>query len=205
MEAVAIVGLSILMIALASVPSASVVLVVTRSASYGASSGIAVSVGIVLGDLVFLALAYTGMSAMAETVGTFFIFIKYLGGAYLIWLGVTFIRDRSRKQIRPSRPSHKSLMMSMAGGFLLTLGDVKAIFFYASLLPIVTDWEGRDFDSFLTLACITVLSVGGVKILYAIMAEKLMKKMAFIRSDGMLTSASGCLLIGSGSYLVLKA
>ena len=51
------ISLFLIMIALAAVPSTSVALVVTRSATLGISNGVAVSLGIVLGDLVFIFLA----------------------------------------------------------------------------------------------------------------------------------------------------
>jgi len=49
---------------LAALPSASVALVITRSATLGVANGIAVSAGIVLGDLIFILLAIFGLSAV---------------------------------------------------------------------------------------------------------------------------------------------
>jgi threonine/homoserine/homoserine lactone efflux protein len=43
----------------------------------------------VVGDFVFILLAVYGLSAIAETMGNQFVLVKYLGGAYLIWLGVS--------------------------------------------------------------------------------------------------------------------
>ena len=83
-EAIPLFGI---MVALAAVPSASVVLVVTRSATLGVANGIAVSAGIVLGDLVFLGLAILGLAAAAEAMGSLFVFLKVMAGLYLLWLG----------------------------------------------------------------------------------------------------------------------
>lgn len=57
-----------IMVALAAMPSASVALVVTRSATLGVANGLAVSAGIVLGDLVFITFAIFGLSVVAETL-----------------------------------------------------------------------------------------------------------------------------------------
>jgi len=78
------VSLFAIMAALALVPSASVALVVTRSATLNVTNGVAVSLGIVLGDLVFIFLVIFGLSVVAETMGWLFLSIKYIGAGYLI-------------------------------------------------------------------------------------------------------------------------
>ncbi|WP_218140385.1 LysE family translocator, partial [Ectothiorhodospira marina] len=77
------------MAVLALVPSTSVALVVARSSSAGFSNGCAVTAGIVVGDLAFVFLAVLGMAALAEVVGSFFLILRYLAGAYLIWFGIS--------------------------------------------------------------------------------------------------------------------
>jgi threonine/homoserine/homoserine lactone efflux protein len=69
MTATSIISLLVTMLILAAIPSASVALVVTRSATLGIKNGISVACGIVLGDLIFVALAILGMSVLAETMG----------------------------------------------------------------------------------------------------------------------------------------
>jgi threonine/homoserine/homoserine lactone efflux protein len=72
------ISLFLIMATLAVIPSTSVALVVTRSATLGISNGVAVALGIVLGDLVFIFLAILGLSAVAEATGAFFVVIKYI-------------------------------------------------------------------------------------------------------------------------------
>lgn len=84
MSLVEIITLFVVMTILALVPSTSVALVVTRSSTAGFLNGVAVAAGIVVGDLVFVVLAVTGMSALAEVMGSFFLILKYLAGVYLM-------------------------------------------------------------------------------------------------------------------------
>ena len=72
-EAIALFGI---MIALAALPSASVALVVTRSATLGIPNGMAVAAGIVTGDLAFVMLAAAGLSVLAESMGYLFSAIR---------------------------------------------------------------------------------------------------------------------------------
>ena len=79
-------SLCLIMLTLALIPSASVALVVTRSVTHGVANGISVSLGIVLGDLVFICLAILGLSVVAETMDWLFVTLKYIGASYLLWL-----------------------------------------------------------------------------------------------------------------------
>lgn len=205
MEMLSILGIAVFMVILALLPSTSVGLVIARSLTDGVPGGIAVSAGIVLGDLVFLTLAYAGMSALAETMGAFFAVVKYLAGAYLIWMGIALIKSRKKTTIELEKGKGCNVIGNMAAGFFVTLGDVKAILFYASLVPLVADLRQFSFESFLVLACVTIISVGGVKVLYSFLATKVVRRFASSRAQKFTRSLSGCLLIGSGSYLVLKA
>ena len=96
------------MVVLAAIPSASVALIVTRSATLGIKNGILVACGIVLGDLIFVALAILGMSFLAETMGSFFVIFRYVGGAYLVWLGFSLIRSNEKVNLIQSDASKLS-------------------------------------------------------------------------------------------------
>ena len=69
-------------------------LVVARSSTAGFANGSAVAAGIVVGDLVFVCLAVSGMTALAEVMGSSFLVLRYLAGAYLIWFGIGLMRSR---------------------------------------------------------------------------------------------------------------
>ncbi|MEQ8937458.1 MAG: LysE family translocator, partial [Gammaproteobacteria bacterium] len=162
-----------IMLALAAIPSASVALVVTRSATLGVTNGIAVSAGIVLGDLVFILLALAGLSVMAQAMGSLFMIIKYLGAAYLLWLGYTLLTAKSTIEIPAQNPTGKrNLLASFLAGFMLTLGDIKAIVFYVSLFPVFIDLSSLQIADILIIVAVTVVSVGSVKLIYAFSALK---------------------------------
>jgi len=86
-----------IMIMLAAIPSTSVALVITRTATMNFANGAAVSMGIVLGDLVFAMLAILGLTALSEMMGTFFLVIKFAAGIYLIGFGIGLIRKPGKK------------------------------------------------------------------------------------------------------------
>ncbi|WP_008317072.1 LysE family translocator [Leptolyngbya sp. PCC 6406] len=85
------------MAVLAAIPSVSVLMVTTRSATLGLSHGVCTALGIVAGDLVFIGIALGGLSLVAHSLGDLAIpiqfLIRYGGGFYLIVLGVGLIRS----------------------------------------------------------------------------------------------------------------
>lgn len=190
---------------LALLPSASVALVVTRSATAGLAHGAAVAVGIVLGDLVFVCLAVLGMAAVAEVMGGFFVAIKYVAGAYLIWFGLSLLRSNDSSPSVSSHQNTSSLSASFLSGLLVTLGDIKAIFFYASLFPAFVDLSRLSLLDVGFVFVITLLSVGGVKLGYAYGATKVV---TLAKRFGPLQSVKvvgGGIMIGIGGWLIAKA
>jgi threonine/homoserine/homoserine lactone efflux protein len=199
------ISLFIIMIVLAMIPSASVALVVTRSALLGVVNGVAVALGIVLGDLIFILLAVLGLSVIAETMGGLFLVIKYLGGAYLLWYGFSLLASNNTTTIAVDKSNDKgSLVTSFLAGFFLTLGDIKAILFYASLLPAFIDLSVLALPDIVIVILVTIFTVGGVKIAYAFSARKIVQITQGLKLENITKKTTGSLMIGAGSYLIVK-
>ena len=190
---------------LAALPSASVLLVVSRSITHGVPSGLAVALGIVLGDLLFVGFALLGLTALAEVMGSAFALVKYIGGMYLVWFGISLLRSAPSISVTPNRSPKRSLASSLLAGFALTLGDLKAILFYSSLLPMfIKPGTASAFDVVIVLMA-TIFSVGGVKSYYALIASKLMDKLAASNGVRHVRPAAGVTLVGAGFYVMAKS
>jgi len=197
--------LSLVMLALAAVPSASVALVITKSATLGVRNGAAVSAGIVLGDLVFVALAILGLSVLAETMGAFFAIFKYIGGIYLVWLGVSLLRAKGTVALQTVDSRSSTLATSFVSGLFLTLGDVKAILFYSSLFPTFVDMANLTVTGITAIVSITIFTVGGIKIAYAFAAQRIFYKLQTRKAQKFTRLSAGSLMVGAGTYLIAKA
>ncbi len=194
-----------IMLTLAAIPSTSVALVVTHSATSGLWHGTAVSVGIVLGDLIFAMLAILGLTALSEMMGTLFLLIRYAAGVYLIWFGISLIRSRNQTIKLERSPSTGGLVASFLSGLLVTLGDIKAIFFYASLFPTFLEPSTLGYVKIAWVLGIIILTVGGVKLTYAVLAKKVATIALRFSIAKPAKVASGSLMIGSGTYLIVKS
>lgn len=210
MSAFDILSLFVIMLTLAAIPSASVALVVTRSATLTISNGIAVSVGIVVGDLVFILLAILGLSVVATNMAWLFMGIKYLGAAYLIWLGTNllFVKSSSdqlkdRTSVDHERPNGK-LITSFLAGFLLTLGDIKALFFYVSLFPTFVNLSTLTIADIVIIVLLTIVTVGGVKVFYAYSAHKVVALSQNSKLNTVSRKTAGGFMLGVGGYIIAK-
>lgn len=188
---------------LAAIPSASVVLVVTRTAAGGIRHGLAAAAGIAAGDLVFVALALTGMTLLAETLGGLFFVIRMLAGLWLIFLGVQCIRaawTRKAATVKPGPSAPAASGVSFLAGLLLTLGDAKAILFYASLFPAFFDLSQMTTAQGWFIGAVTVLTVGAVKAAYAFLGHRLTR---FAPNRGLQTAAGTGLCL-AGGWLITR-
>lgn len=197
--------LLIVMLPLAAMPSASVALVVARSASAGRASGAAAALGIVAGDLLFIAMALLGMSLLAGWLGTLFSLVKYVGGAYLIFIGISLLRSKPLLPMQRSASATHSFLKDFLAGFALTLGDIKAILFYASLFPMFVDMRNIGITDIALIALITTITVGGVKMVYVVLATHIVDRLRGSLSSDIPRKLGGVLMIGCGSALITKA
>ncbi len=199
------VSLFLVMVALAALPSASVALVVVRSATHGTRQGIAVAFGIAVGDLIFVALAIAGLAAMAEAMGAFFAVLRYAAAAYLVWFGLSLIRSASSPLDRP-KPVQTAggMWISFAAGVGLTLGDMKAILFYAALFPAFVDVSAVTVPDIAVISAITLVAVAGVKIAYAGFAARITLASKKWRFRPAAQKVAGGAMIATGGMLALK-
>ncbi|MFD1218445.1 LysE family translocator [Microbulbifer celer] len=203
MSLLEIVVLFVVMAVLALVPSASVALVVARSSAGGFLNGAAVAAGVVIGDLVFVFLAVLGMAALAEAMSGFFLIFRYVAGVYLIWFGISLLRSKAAVRV-PAGRSVSTLSTSLLSGLVVTLGDVKAILFYASLFPAFVDLATIKTSDVATIMLLTVVSVGGVKLGYAYSASRIISLARGFKAQGAVKVTAGGFMVGAGSYLIAK-
>lgn len=159
------------MVALAIIPSVSVLAVSARAAAFGFSHGLFTALGIVVGDVIFILVAIYGLAFVATAMGEQFALIKYLGAAYLIWLGISLWRADNKLQ-GSDAPGQSSRHSSFLAGLLITLGDQKAILFYLGFFPAFLDLSRMTPIDTLLIILIATVGVGGAKLIYAWLADR---------------------------------
>ena len=98
-----------------------------------------------------------------------------------------------------------TVLTSLASGLVLTLGDVKAILFYASLFPTFVDMANLTVASITAIVTITIFTVGGVKLTYAFAAHRIVSRLQKQQAHKYARLSAGGLMIGAGTCLIAKA
>ena len=191
------------MVVLASIPDTSAMVVVARSMTSGLMHGLFTVIGILVGDFVFILLAIYSVSAIAESMGSLFVLIKYLGWAYLIWLGIQLWRSKS-KSVEIEGIPEVSWWSNFLCGLVITLGDPKAIVFYISFLPGFIELSSASIVDVSIILLVVIIAVGGVKLGYAFMANKARFLFQSSRAKKGMNRTAGSVMIGTGIVLVAK-
>jgi len=178
--------------------------VVARALGSGFSHAFSMSLGMVLGDLIFLLMAIFGLNAIAQMMGDIFVIVKYIGGLYLIYLGIKiFLSKPSTSSIKSS--TSKSLAKDFLSGFLICISNPKVILFYLGFLPTFVDLATLSTgDVFLVsslVVAILTLVLGG----YSYFASKARKAIKKPRTQTIMNRFAGSIMFGAGTALILKS
>jgi len=124
------------------IPGPAVLLVLARGTSGGRAVGIATGLGIALGDLVHTLFATVGLSAVLMTSALAFNLVKYAGAAYLVYLGIKALLEKSdalalpaAKRVRPIQAFRQAILTEV-------LNPKTALFFLAFLPQFVRPAKG---------------------------------------------------------------
>jgi threonine/homoserine/homoserine lactone efflux protein len=192
------------MIVLAIIPSVSVLAVSARAAAFGFTHGLFTALGIVAADAIFILVAVYGLSLIAELMGEQFTLIKYIGGLYMIWLGVSLWRADAKAR-KSDSIDESTWSSSFLAGFLITFADQKAILFYLGFFPAFIDLSRMTPVDTLIIIVIAIIGVGGSKLVYAYLADRaslIFNNTAAIRGINIFAA---CVMIAVGVTLLMKA
>jgi len=128
-------------VALLVTPGPAVLYIVARSIEQGRMAGVVSTLGIALGTLVHVAAAAFGLSALLVSSALAFSVVKYLGAAYLIYLGLRklFGRDEATAPDVNGQRKHSSMFYQ---GIVVSILNPKTALFFFAFLPQFTDVSG---------------------------------------------------------------
>lgn len=119
-------------------PGPNTLYIIARSVQQGRMAGIVSSLGIQVGSLFHIAAATLGVSALLLSSALAFSVVKYVGAAYLIYLGVKTLLTRE-KVAETGAVEGKSLSRAFYQGILVSLLNPKAALFFFAFLPQFVD------------------------------------------------------------------
>jgi len=125
-------------LALVLVPGPAVLYIITRSVNQGRTAGLASAAGIATGGLVHVAGAALGLSALLASSAAAFSLVKYIGAAYLIYLGVRTLMT-APSLMDSTNAERTALHRLYSQGIVVQAFNPKVALFFLAFLPQFID------------------------------------------------------------------
>lgn len=135
-------------------PGTGVVYTMAAGLSRGARAGVVAAFGSTLGIIPHMVAAITGLAALLHTSAMAFQILKYLGVAYLLYMAISTLRDKSALTVE-SNNTPQSVRKVITSAILLNILNPKlTIFFFAFLPQFVTAGEPQAFVRMLAMSAV---------------------------------------------------
>ena len=189
---------------LAFTPGPGIMYVMARTLSGGASDGIASTLGTAVGGMVHVAVAAVGLSALLAASANAFLVVKYVGAAYLIFLGVRSFLSAHRQSSIPSIRPHGA-RRAFFEGILTEALNVKTALFFLAFIPQFIDHAVPAAPQFALLGVLCVSLNTTVDFLVVLLASRLSEYFRNSpRPARYMSYGSGGVLVGLGTYVALS-
>jgi threonine/homoserine/homoserine lactone efflux protein len=189
-------------------PGPGVFAILARALLSGSKSCLALVLGMVASDSLYLIFACMGLATIAENFSEVFTVIRYIGAAYLIYLGYKMFKaiPETKKALQSDNraPVSSSKLASFVQGFLISASNPKVILFYIAFLPTFVDLTVLTVEdiALVSLLAVIALTIGLMLIAYsAARAAKLLKTPAALRR---LNKGAGGIMFLAGTYLAVS-
>lgn len=179
------------------IPGPTILLVISYALGQGWRAALPMAIGVALGDFTAMTLSMLGLGALLAASATVFTVLKWVGAAYMIYLGIKLWRAGGSLNASP-RSDGASMLRMLGHAWLVTALNPKSIIFFVAFLPQFLNPHG-DFltqmvifeSTFLVLAFANALG-------YATLASRARQAIRNERVVGAANKVGGSLLIGAG-------
>jgi homoserine/homoserine lactone efflux protein len=182
-------------------PGPAVLLVVSLGLTGGARAGLGASLGILAANAFYFILSATGIGAVLLTSYELFFLIKWIGAAYLVWLGLRMLLSRANAFEPASTATPRRTLRPFTHGVVTQGANPKALVFFTALLPqFIHPASAVPYQ-------VTILAVSSILIELAVLSVYVAvchRARGMLHRPGFATSlnrAGGVLLIGAGAGL----
>jgi len=190
-------------------PGPDVLYIVTASLRSGVRAGFVAALGITAGCFVHVFAAALGLSALMAASATAFAVLKYIGAAYLLWIGVKILLAKAPKNepdlmAQSAVAETRSRRQIFWGAFLTNVLNPKVALFFLAFVPQFIAPEAADKAiAFLALGVLFNLNAVPVNFGWALAAAWMARRNTVQRSMRWLDRAAACMFIGFGLKLAL--
>ena len=181
---------------LLAIPGPTVTLVVGYALGVGKRAAWATVLGVALGDFTAMTLSLAGLGAVLAASATLFTVLKWIGAAYLVYLGVRLWR--AEPTIDESAESAKPAGAILWHAFAVTALNPKSILFFVAFVPQFIDAGAPVLPQLIVLEATFVTLAALNAALYAVLAgraRRLVRRPAVLKT---INRVGGGILVGAG-------
>ena len=184
-----------------AIPGPTILLVLSYSIAHGRKSTLPVVAGVALGDSVAITFSLIGLGTLLAASAFWFTMIKWIGGLYLIYLGVRLMRGVIKPvQLQAAEIQQASARKLFANAFIVTALNPKSIVFFIALLPqfISSVHPATPQLWILGITFVVLATIGATS--YALFAASIRRFLASPRAQKAYSYLGGGLLCGAGVW-----
>lgn len=190
-------------VVLAITPGPGIAYVIARTVAGGRSEGLASCLGTGLGGLLHVLAAALGLSLVIAQSAVAFNLLKYIGAAYLVYLGIRMLL-RSVQPITVEAVASQGARRALVEGVVVEALNVKTALFFLAFLPQFVSPSEPLAQQLVFFGCICVFLNTLVDVVAVFAAHRLLKSSAAQAARArLMTRISGITLLGLGSFLAL--
>ncbi|MBV7485022.1 LysE family transporter [Bordetella sp. BOR01] len=183
-------------------PGAGAISAMTSGLKYGFARGYWNTAGLIIGILAQFVIVAVGLGAVLATSEIAFSVVKYLGVAYLIYLGVRQIRtDAAPVAVDTGNPTHFSVRELVVRGILVNLMNPKGTVFLLAVVPQFVNPANALTPQYAALAGTLVFTDMVAMGVYTLLAAKVLRLLREARHIRWMNRIFGSLFIVAGVFL----
>jgi threonine/homoserine/homoserine lactone efflux protein len=179
------------------IPGPTILLVISYALGQGWRTAFPMAVGVALGDFTAMTLSMLGVGALLAASATIFTALKWVGAAYLIYLGIKLFRAGGTLDAKPRKDAVSPWKM-LAHAWLVTALNPKSITFFVAFLPQFLDAKGDFWTQMLIFEATFITLAFANAMGYALVASRARSVIGNPRAIGLFNKAGGTLLVGAG-------
>jgi len=179
-----------------AIPGPTILLVIGQSLGAGKRGALPLVAGVALGDLTAMTLSLAGLGAVLATSATAFTIVKWLGAAYLVWLGVSLWR--AKVPVQGAAPVALPAARAMRDAYVVTALNPKSIAFFVAFVPQFVAANAAFAPQAAILIATFVAMAAANAALYALLAGRLAGAVRRPAVRRLVNRAGGTMLIGAG-------
>jgi len=189
---------------LAVTPGPGIMYVVARTVSGGKRAGLASCVGTAMGGLVHVLAAALGISMIVAESALAFAAVKYIGAAYLLYLGITLLASRAKSPKAMRSVEVVGAKGALRDGIVVEALNVKTALFFLAFIPQFVDPARSVFLQFVLLGTFCVALNTLADVVAVVLSDRFVQA-GPVRTarERVLSRISGSTMVALGIYLAI--